>query len=122
MAERTKHAQLAEGAEGSQRTKKATRSRHRLRLRNLRPDDYESMRGMENVNIHCSQSATFSPSDFAFPHHAVVAESTPDTETVLVADVDLEKLRRLRDEGSVRTFRDRRRDLYRVEWLGPVSE
>ena len=51
-----------------------------------------------------------------------IAESTPDTETVLVADVDLQKLRRLRDEGSVRTFRDRRLDLYRVEWLGPVSE
>jgi predicted amidohydrolase/GNAT superfamily N-acetyltransferase len=77
---------------------------------------------VENVNIHYSQSAIFSPSDFAFPHDAVVAESTPDTETVLVADVDLEKLRRLRDEGSVRTFRDRRLDLYRVEWLGPVSE
>jgi len=77
---------------------------------------------VENVNIHYSQSAIFSPSDFAFPHDAVIAESTPDTETVLVADVDLEKLRRLRDEGSVRTFRDRRLDLYRVEWLGPVSE
>lgn len=77
---------------------------------------------VENVNIHYSQSAIFSPSDFAFPHDAVVAESTPDTETVLVADVDLEKLRRLRDEGSVRTFRDRRLDLYRVEWLGPVSD
>jgi predicted amidohydrolase/GNAT superfamily N-acetyltransferase len=77
---------------------------------------------VENVNIHYSQSAIFSPSDFAFPHDAVVAESTPDTETVLVADVDLEKLRRLRDEGSVRTFRDRRLDLYRVEWLGPISE
>lgn len=75
---------------------------------------------VENVNIHYSQSAIFSPSDFAFPHDAVVAESTPDTETVLVADVDLEKLRQLRDEGSVRTLHDRRHDLYRVEWLGPV--
>ncbi len=35
-------------------------------------------------------------------HDAAAAEGTPDSETVLVADVDLEKLRRLRDEGSVR--------------------
>ena len=31
-------------------------------------------------------------------------------------DVDLEKLRRSRNTGSVRQLRDRRRDLYRIEF------
>ena len=30
---------------------------------------------------------------------------------------DLEKLNKLRNEGSVRNFLDTRRDLYRVSWL-----
>ena len=49
MTDRTKPAQLAERATvgaGSPRAKKATRSRHRLRLRNLRPEDYEAMRSI----------------------------------------------------------------------------
>ncbi len=73
---------------------------------------------VENVNVHYAQSAIFSPSDFPFPHDTIVAESNPNTETVLIADVDLDKLQVLRDEGSVRNFRDRRLDLYKVEWQG----
>lgn len=36
----------------------------------------------------------------------------------LIADLGLNKLRRLRNEGAVRNFRDRRLDLYRIQWLG----
>ena len=77
---------------------------------------------VENADIQYSQSAVFSPCDFAFPHDGIVAESTPNTEMTLIADLDLDKLRRLRNEGSVRNFRDRRLDLYRVRWLGEHSE
>ncbi len=73
---------------------------------------------VENVDIQYSQSAVFSPSDFAFPHDAVVSEATPNTEMTLIVDMDLEKLRELRYEGSVRNYRDRRLDLYQVHWLG----
>jgi predicted amidohydrolase/GNAT superfamily N-acetyltransferase len=77
---------------------------------------------VENIDIQYSQSAVFSPSDFAFPHDATMAESTPNTEMTLIVDVDLDKLREVRHGGSVRNFQDRRLDLYRVQWLGKKSD
>jgi predicted amidohydrolase/GNAT superfamily N-acetyltransferase len=71
-----------------------------------------------NVDIQYGQSGVFSPSDFAFPHDAIISETTPNTEMTLITDLDLEKLKVLRNEGSVRNYLDRRRDLYRVEWIG----
>ncbi|MEX2366505.1 MAG: GNAT family N-acetyltransferase [Pseudohongiellaceae bacterium] len=73
---------------------------------------------VENVDIQYGQTAVFSPSDFAFPHDAIVSETTPNTEMTLIVDLDFEKLKILQNEGSVRNYLDRRRDLYRVQWLG----
>ena len=73
---------------------------------------------VDNVDIQYGQTAVFSPSDFAFPHDAIVSETTPNTEMTLIVDLDLDKLTTLQNEGSVRNYLDRRRDLYRVEWLG----
>jgi predicted amidohydrolase len=64
----------------------------------------------------------FSPSDYAFPHDAIVAEATPNTEMPLIVDLDLDKLRQLRTRGSVRNLRDRRRDLYEVRWIGEGAQ
>ena len=47
-----------------------------------------------------------------------MAEKTPNTEMMLIVDVDLNKLQELQDEGSVRNYLDRRRDLYRIDWQG----
>ncbi|MEO0330569.1 MAG: bifunctional GNAT family N-acetyltransferase/carbon-nitrogen hydrolase family protein [Bacteroidota bacterium] len=69
---------------------------------------------VENMDIQYSQSAVFSPSDFSFPHDAVVAEATPNTETTLITDLDLELLKKLRTQGSVRNLQQRRKDLYEV--------
>jgi predicted amidohydrolase len=77
-----------------------------------------SLPEVENVDIQYSQTAVFSPSDFAFPHDGIMAEATPNTETTLVVDVDLDLLKDLRSEGSVRNFHDRRLDLYEVVWKG----
>lgn len=73
---------------------------------------------VENMDIQYSQSAMFSPSDFAFPHDAIVAQATPNTETVLIRDLDLTLLKEVREHGSVRNLRGRRLDLYKVEWTG----
>ncbi|MBO3272459.1 bifunctional GNAT family N-acetyltransferase/carbon-nitrogen hydrolase family protein [Hymenobacter defluvii] len=73
---------------------------------------------VENMDIQYSQSAVFSPSDFAFPHDAIVAEATPNTEMTLIADLDLDLLKDLNTSGAVRNLRDRRRDLYSVSWVG----
>ena len=74
---------------------------------------------VENMDIQYSQAAVFTPSDYAFPHDAITAEATPNTEMCLIADLDLQKLQIMRHKGSVRNSQDRRRDLYRVEWLKP---
>ena len=73
---------------------------------------------VDGVDIQYAQSAVFSPSDFSFPHDAIMAETTPNTEMTLIVDLDLEKLNTLQNEGSVRNYLDRRRDLYRIHWLG----
>jgi predicted amidohydrolase/GNAT superfamily N-acetyltransferase len=73
---------------------------------------------VDNVDIQYGQTAVFSPSDFAFPHDAIVSETTPNTEMTLIVDLDFDKLKELQNEGSVRNYLDRRRDLYRVEWVG----
>ncbi|HEV7350100.1 bifunctional GNAT family N-acetyltransferase/carbon-nitrogen hydrolase family protein [Telluribacter sp.] len=70
--------------------------------------------GVENMDIHYAQSAVFTPSDFQFPTNAVKSEATPNTEMMLIADVDLFQLKELHEHGSVQTMKDRRTDLYDV--------
>ena len=76
-----------------------------------------SLPKVENMDVLYAQTAVFSPSDFAFPHDAIVAEATPNTETTLIVDLDMDDLKELRKEGSVRNFQDRRLDLYRIQWM-----
>lgn len=74
---------------------------------------------VENMDIQYSQAAIFTPSDYAFPHDAIAAEATPNTEMTLIADLDREKLKELRSMGSVRNFQQRRLDLYSLKWGKP---
>lgn len=72
---------------------------------------------VENLDVQYSQAAVFSPSDFSYPHDAVMAETTPNTEMIMFSDLDLDKLKLTRSEGSVNNLKDRRTDLYHVSWL-----
>lgn len=72
---------------------------------------------VNNMDIQYAQSAVFTPSDFAFPNNGIRAEATPNTETVLIADVDLYALRDLHEYGTVKIMKDRRKDLYDVRLL-----
>ena len=56
----------------------------------------------------------FTPCDFAFPTDGKRAEATPNTEMILVSDIDLDLLNALHTYGSVRNLRDRRNDLYEL--------
>ncbi|SHF87058.1 bifunctional GNAT family N-acetyltransferase/carbon-nitrogen hydrolase family protein [Vibrio gazogenes] len=67
---------------------------------------------VDNVDIQYAQSAVFSPSDIFFPHDATIAEASPNTEMIIFADVDLDKLKQLNTEGSVTNLRHRRLDVY----------
>ncbi|GGE05303.1 carbon-nitrogen hydrolase family protein [Psychroflexus salis] len=70
---------------------------------------------VHNMDIQYAQSAVFTPSDFSFPSNGVKAETTPNTEMILIADVDLDDLTELHNFGSVRNLKDRREDVYTLE-------
>lgn len=70
---------------------------------------------VNNMDIQYAQSAVLTPSDFAFPVNGVKAEATPNTESTLIVDVDLDLLKELHNFGSVRTMKDRRKDLYSLK-------
>jgi predicted amidohydrolase len=53
-------------------------------------------------------------SDFAFHTEGIKAEATPNTEMILIADVDIDLLRELNQFGSVRNLKDRRKDIFEV--------
>ena len=69
---------------------------------------------VNNMDIQYAQSAVFTPCDFAFPSNGIKAETTPNTEMILVADIDLGLLRELHSFGAVKNLKDRRKDVYDV--------
>ena len=71
---------------------------------------------VHNMDIQYAQSGVFTPCDFAFPTDGCRAEATPNTEMILVSDVDLDLLSELHTYGGVRNLKDRRRDLYEVRF------
>ena len=68
----------------------------------------------ENMDIQYAQSGIFTPSDFNFARDGIAAECTPNVETVVIHDVDLEVLKRHRKSGTTLNWNDRRSDLYEV--------
>jgi predicted amidohydrolase/predicted N-acetyltransferase YhbS len=69
---------------------------------------------VDNVDVQYAQSGILTPSDIPFSRDAIAAECTPNIETVIVEDVDLELLSRHRQTGSVLNWKDRRTDMYEV--------
>jgi hypothetical protein len=72
---------------------------------------------VDNLGLHYAQSGIFTPADIPFKRDAVAAECTPNIETVIFEDLDLDLLKRHRQSGSVLNWRDRRTDLYEVRYL-----
>lgn len=70
---------------------------------------------VHNMDIQYAQSMVFTPCDFAFPMDGVKAEATPNTEMILISDVDLDLLTELHEFGSVKNLKDRRNDVYEVK-------
>jgi predicted amidohydrolase len=61
--------------------------------------------------INYGQAAILTPSDFVFPLKGTLAEAEPNTETVVIADLDLADLNQQRELGLVTPLIDRRSDL-----------
>ncbi len=98
-----------------------SRVRYCARARAIENECYVAIAGsvgnlpkVENMDIQFAQSVVFTPCDFAFPTNGIKAEATPNSEMILVADVDIDLLRELHRYGSVRNLRDRRNDVYQL--------
>jgi predicted amidohydrolase/GNAT superfamily N-acetyltransferase len=98
-----------------------SRVRHCAQARAIENECYVAIAGsvgnlpkVHNMDIQYAQSMVFTPCDFAFPSNGVKAEATPNTEMILVADVDLDLLKELHEHGSVHNLRDRRVDVYNL--------
>jgi predicted amidohydrolase len=105
------------------------RVRHCAQARAIENECYVVMAGavgnlpnVNNMDIQYAQSAVLTPSDFSFPTNTIKAEATPNTEMVLLADVDLDLLKELHERGSVQNLKDRRHDLYGVMYKGPKQD
>ena len=97
------------------------RVRHCSQARAIENECYVAMAGsvgnlpnVENMDMQFAQSAVFTPCDFAFPTNGIKAEATPNTEMVLIADVDIDLLTELHEYGSVKNLKDRRTDLFEL--------
>lgn len=72
--------------------------------------------GLDWAEIHFARSAILTPSDIPFPLDGVAAEANDNIETLLIADLDFARLRKMHRQGTVRTWIDRRHDLYSLQW------
>lgn len=77
---------------------------------------------VDNFLINYGQAAICTPSDISFPAEGLAAVADSTTETVVIADLDLDALHLVRELGSVRPLRDRRLDLYSLEPARPVEK
>jgi len=71
-----------------------------------------------NLDIQYSQSCILTPCDFPFARDGIAADTTPNVEMVAFADLRPETLIMARNSGTVQNLRDRRHDLYSVQWKG----
>ncbi len=71
---------------------------------------------VENMDIQYAQSGIYTPSDFTFARDGIAAECTPNVETVVIHDVDIEELKRARTNGTTLNWNDRRLDLYELKY------
>ena len=71
---------------------------------------------VENMDIQYAQSCVLTPCDFNFARDGIAADTTPNVEMVAIADLQLDSLASARQSGTVLNLKDRRFDLYSVNW------
>ena len=75
-----------------------------------------NMPNVENMDIQYAQSCILTPCDYPFARDGIAAETSENVETVAVADLDFTDITWARAQGTVRNLRDRRFDLYKLDW------
>ncbi|MBM7647749.1 putative amidohydrolase [Bacillus ectoiniformans] len=71
-----------------------------------------SLPTVDLMRVNFGQAAIITPNDVPFPPAGILAEGMINDDMIITADLDLELLYKVREKGSVTTWRDRRTDLY----------
>ena len=67
------------------------------------------------MRANFGQAAVITPNDIPFPPRGIQVEGELNQDMIVTADLNLELLYKVRESGSVTTWRDRRTDLY-TDW------
>jgi predicted amidohydrolase/GNAT superfamily N-acetyltransferase len=101
-----------------------SRVRNCARARAIENECYVAIAGsvgnlpkVHNMDTRYAQSMVLTPCDFSFPPNGIKAQATPNTEMILVADVDLHLLHELHLFGTVRNLEDRRTDIFELKHI-----
>jgi len=71
---------------------------------------------VDNMDVQYAQSCILTPCDFPFARDGIAADTTPNVEMVALADLRLDNLHQARRTGTVQQLKDRRFDLYKIQW------
>lgn len=71
-----------------------------------------ALRSVDFMRANYGQAAIIAPNDIPFPPAGIIAEGVVNDDMLIVGDLDLSLLHKVREKGSVMTWRDRRVDLY----------
>jgi predicted amidohydrolase len=74
-----------------------------------------SLPTVDFMRANFGSAAILTPNDIPFPPGGILAEGEMNYDMIVTADLDLELLYKVRERGSVTTWRDRRTDLY-FDW------
>ena len=74
-----------------------------------------ALRRVDFMRANYGQAAILAPNDIPFPPAGIIAEGVINDDMLVVGDLDLSLLEKVRVKGSVMTWRDRRKDLY-TDW------
>lgn len=71
-----------------------------------------SLPTVDFMRANFGQAAVITPNDIPFPPRGILVEGEINDDMIVTADLDLSLLYKVREKGSVTTWRDRRTDLY----------
>lgn len=71
-----------------------------------------SLPTVDFMRANYGQAAVITPNDVPFPQRGILNEGDLNNDMIITADLDLDLLYEVREQGSVTTWRDRRTDLY----------
>ncbi len=67
---------------------------------------------VDGLGLHYGQASILTPSDFPFSRDGIAAEGIPNTEQIVIADLDLSLLEENRLNGTTIPLYDKRKDVY----------